>query len=138
MAKVLAKGAVILVDDSAGTPRDISADVVSYEIKQSANKVEVTGMTEGSHNFIPGEPTYEVTLDVKWNSAATTGGRTVLQGILLSTTSKTVKITPESGGQYFSGEFMLDALNPKGAVAGAIELGSAQFSVMGATAPSWT
>lgn len=135
--KISAKGAVIAVDDSAGTARTISADIDSFEIEQDAGKLEVTGFGEGSKNYIPGMPVYGITLNVKWNSTATTGAWTVLKGIFNSTTSKTVSITPEVGGQTLSGEFMLDALPAKGTPDGVLEIGSVHFSVMGATAPAW-
>lgn len=135
--KISAKGAVINVDDSGGTPRNISTSVVSYTIEQDAGKIDVTGFGEGSQNFIPGLPVIGISMEIKWDSTATTGARTVLQGILYSTTSKTVSITPESGAQTFSGEFMLDSLNPTGTPAGDIQLGTAHFSVMGSTAPGW-
>lgn len=137
MAKVSAKGSVISVDDSGGSLRDISSDCVSFEIEQDAGKIEVTGFGDGSKNFIPGMPVKGITLDVLWNSAATTGARTVLQGILGSTTSKTVTIVPEAGGEGFSGEFMLDNLPVKGAPDGALQIGSVHFSPMGAVAASW-
>lgn len=135
--KISAKGAVIQVDDSGGTLRNISSDCISYELEQDAGKIEVTGFGDGSKNYIPGLPVYGITLTVKWNTTATTGARTVLQSILNSSTSKTVSVQPESGGQTLSGEFLLDSLNVKGSPDKDIELGSVHFSVMGSTAPAW-
>lgn len=137
MAKISAKSAVIIVDDSGGTPRTISSDVVSYSIDYNVDSPEVTGFGDGSHNFIPGLKVVGVTLEVLWNSAATTGAYTVLSGIVGSSSSKTVSLTPEIGGPTLSGEFMLTGLTPSGAPGDAIKLGSAKFVVMGATAPSW-
>lgn len=135
--KISAKGAVIVVDDSGGTARTVSSDCVSFELEQDAGKIDVTGFGDGSKNYIPGLPVYGITLNFLWNSTATTGARTVLQGIFLSTSSKTVAITPESGGQTLSGEFMLDGLPVKGTPDGSVEIGTVHFSVMGSTAPSW-
>lgn len=136
--KISAKGAVIAVDDSGGSPQTISGDVYSFEIEQDAGKIEVTGFGNGSKNYIPGMPVYGITLSIYWNSTATTGARTVLQGIFGSTTSKTVTITPEAGGQALSGEFMLDNLPVKGTPDGDLDIGTVHFSVMGSTAPSWS
>lgn len=136
--KISAKDAVIIVDDSGGTARTISSDCISFELEQDAGKIEVTGFGDGSKNYIPGMPVKGITLSVLWNSTSTTGARTVLQGILGSTTSKTVSITPESGGQTFSGEFMLDALPVKGTPDGNLEIGTVHFSPMGSTAASWS
>jgi hypothetical protein len=135
--KISAKNAVIVVDDSGGTARTISVDVNSFELEQDAGKVEVTGFGDGSKNYIPGMPVYGVTLNVLWDATATTGAWTVLKSIFNSSTSKTVSITPEVGGQTMSGEFMLDALPVKGTPDGVLEIGSVHFSVMGATAPTW-
>lgn len=139
MAKVSAKGAVIEVDDTGGTARTISSDVLSYEIQYQNDTPEVTGFGDGSHNFIVGQKVIGVTMDVLWNSAATTGAFTVLKGIVADGTTVTVKITPESGAEYFSGEFLCTGISPSGAAAGdPIKLGSVNFVVSGTTAPGWT
>ena len=137
MAKISAKNAVIAVDDSGGTARTISSDCQSYEIEYNVNPLTVTGFGDGSENFTPGLLVTGVTLDVYWNTTATTGAMTVLKGIVGSTSSKTVTITPEVGGPVFSGEFMCDGIKPASSVDGVIMLGSVHFSVMGATAPTW-
>jgi hypothetical protein len=137
MAKISAKGAVIVVDDSAGAPQTISNDVSSFEIEYNVDPLEVTGFGEGSKNSVPGLRAIGVTLDVFWNSAATTGAFTVLKGIVGATTSKTISITPEGSGAVFSGEFMCDGITPGSSVDGVISLGSVHFSVMGSVAPSW-
>jgi hypothetical protein len=137
MAKVSAKGAVIALDDSAGTPRTISTDVESYEIQYAVDPVEVTGMNEGSHNFIPGQLIIGVTLNLYWNGAATTGAWTVVRGIIGSSTSKTLSITPESGGVALSGEYMCTGVTITGSPSTDIKLGAVKFEVMGSTAPAW-
>lgn len=137
MAKISAKNAVISVDDSAGTPRDISADCKSYEIEYGVDPLDITGFGEGSKNYTPGMRVIGVTLEVFWNKAATTGAYTVLKSIVASTSSKTVSILPETAGETLSGEYMIDKIGPKAGVDGVIELGSIHFSVMGAVAPAW-
>ena len=137
MAKQSAKNAVILVDNSAGAPQDISKDCVSYELQYDVDSVEVTGFGEGSHNFIPGQRVIGITLDVLWNSLATTGAMTVLYPIVGHATSKTVSVQPEGTGLALSGEFMLEGIKPAGEPGGAIKLGSCKFSVMGAVAPTF-
>lgn len=137
MAKVSAKGAVIALDDSAGTPRTISGDVESYEIQYAVDEVEVTGMNEGSHNFIPGQLIVGVTLNLFYNSAATTGAWTVVRGIIGSTSAKTLSITPEAAAVALSGEFMCTGVQITGNPGSDIKLGAVKFSVMGSTAPTW-
>jgi len=78
-----------------------------------------------------------VTLNLFYNSAATTGAWTVVRQIIGSTTSKTLAITPEVGGLTLSGEYMCDGISMTGSPSTDIKLGAVHFSVMGATAPSW-
>ena len=141
MAKISAKGAIIYVDDSAGTPRDISTNCVSYEIQQDAGALDVTGFGDGSKNFIPGLPVVGITLDVLYNSGTSDSCTSILRGILNSSTAKTVTIQPETSdvgtSDVFTGEYMLDAFGVKGTPDGSLQIGSIHFSVMGATGPSW-
>ena len=138
MAKFSGKSAIVTVDDSAGTPRTISADVTNYDIEDGAPGQDVTGFGEGNINYIPGQKQQKITLTVLWNTAATTGAMTVLRGIVGSTTSKTVTITPEGSGLAFSGEFMCEGITPSGSADGApISLGTVSFLPMGGVAAAW-
>lgn len=134
MAKTSAKNANIMVDNSATTPVDISKDVDSFTIEQDAGKVEVTGFSDGGKNYIPGMPVYGITMDVFYDASV---AWLVLAGILNSITSVTVKVTPEVGGPFTSGEYMLDALPLAGKPSGAITVGTVHFSPMGSVAPTW-
>ena len=136
MAKMSGKAAIVVVDDSAGTPRTISGDVKGYTIEYNIDPLEVTGFGDGSKNYVPGLLVTGISLDVIWNSAATTGAYTVLKSIIGAATSKTVSVTPEGTGIAYSGEFMLDGISPKSSPDGIVELGSVHFSVMGAVAPT--
>lgn len=137
MAKFSAKGAVITIDNAAGEPQDVSTDIISFDIEEDAGALEVTGFGDGSKNFIPGMPVTGVTFEFLYDPATTSGATTILRGILNSSTSKTVTIKPEPAGKTLSGELMLDSLSTSGTPAGEIKHGSAHFSVMGATKPSW-
>ncbi len=138
--KISAKAAAISVDDSGGTPRDLSTQLKNIEINQQIGEKEVTGF-QAVANFIPGLPIHEIKADVYFDSTATTGAFTVLRGIFGSSTSKTISITPEVGGVTYSGEFMLCNLPVKGVPADPLMLGSVTFKVMAvagvATAPAW-
>lgn len=137
MAKMSAKNAVINIDDSTGTPQNVSADCVSFDIKQDAGKNEVTGFGDGTKNYIPGMPVTEISFDFLWNSSTTSGAQSVLKGIYNSVSSKTVSIKPDTGGLTLSGEFMLDNLPAAGKPDGNLQLGKVTFSVYGSTAPAW-
>jgi len=137
MAKFSAKDAVIWIDDSSETSRNVSTDIISFEIEEDAGALEVTGFTDGSKNFIPGLPVVGVTFEFLYDTHTTSGATVILRGILNSSTAKSVYIKPETAGQALSGEFMLDALNTAGTPAGELRHGTAHFSVMGATKPAW-
>ncbi len=137
MAKFSAKDAVITIDNAAGSPQTVSTDIISFDIEEDAGAIEVTGFGDGTKNFIPGMQVKGITFEFLYDTATTSGATTILKGILNSNTAKTVTIKPESAGQTFSGEFMLDALSTSGTPAGELKHGTAHFSVMGGTAPSW-
>ena len=137
MAKFSAKDAVITIDNAAGSPQTVSTDIISFDIEEDAGAIEVTGFGDGTKNFIPGMQVKGITFEFLYDTHTTSGATTILKGILNSNTSKSVTIKPESAGQTFSGEFMLDALSTSGTPAGELKHGTAHFSVMGATAPSW-
>lgn len=141
MSKASAKGAIIYVDDSAGTARDISTNCVSYEIVEDQGALDVTGFGDGSKNFIPGLPTVGITLDVLYNTGTSDSCTAILRGILGSSTSKTVSIQPETSdvgsSDVYTGEYMLDSFPVKGTPDGTLQIGSIHFSVMGATKPGW-
>lgn len=137
MAKYSAKNAVITIDNAAGSPQTVSTDVTSFEIEEDAGAIEVTGFGDGSKNYIPGLPVVGVTFEFLYDTATTSGATTILRGILNSTSSKTLTIKPEADGLTLTGEFMLDALNTSGTPDGELKHGTAHFSVMGSTKPSW-
>ena len=137
MAKFSAKGAVITIDNAAGSPQDVSTDITSFEIQQDAGIIEVTGFNDGTKNYIPGLPVTGLTFEFLYDTHTTSGATVILKGILNSATSKTVTVKPESAGQTLSGEFLLDALTTKGTPDGSLQHGTCHFSVMGTTAPSW-
>ncbi len=138
--KVSAKGAVITLEDSSSTTRTISGDVDSYEIQWAYPPQEVTGFGDGANNFIPGLLAVGCTLNMFWNTAASTGAYTVVRGILGSATmTPLLTITPESGGPVFSQVVMCDGINIGGSASGSpIRLGSVHFSVVGTAAPTLT
>lgn len=142
MAKISAKAAAVSVDDSGGSARAITNDVKGYTVEYTVESVDITGFGE-PQNFTPGVSINKVSLDVYWNTAATTGAMTVLRGLVAAyqaggATSSTLTITPESGGIAFSGEFMCTGIHPAGQAQGsAVELGTIEFLPMGSVVGAW-
>lgn len=136
MGKISAKDATITVDDAADTAREISTDVISYEIQWGIEPHDVTGFSDGWKNSIPGQYIAGITLNCLWNTLADTGAYTVLSGIL-NDGAKTVTILAD--GEEFEGEFMLDGVEVGGNADGTpISLGSCHFSPAGTTIAAWT
>jgi hypothetical protein len=137
MAKVSARLAVITLTDPT-TARTISGDVAAYEIEHSAGLVEVTGFNEGGANFVPGLPVHSVTLDLYYNSAATTGAWTVMRAIIAAGTAATMTIRPEgSSGLTLTFVCFPESLPVSAAPADGLKIGSVKFVQMGSTAGSW-
>ena len=134
--KTTAKNLVITLTDPT-VARTISADVAAYDIEQSAGMLDVTGFGEGGQNFVPGLPVHGVTLDLFYNSAATTGVWTVLRAIMAAGTAATMTLRPETTGLTLTFVCFPESLPVSGTPAGELKIGSVKFVQMGATAGSW-
>lgn len=128
MAKMSAKGAVIVINSQTIT------DVISYNINYAVDTLDVTAFTDGAHNFAPGMPVRDMTMDILWNTTATTGALTVLLPLVGTTT--TVSITPEGTGKIFTGTFLVVNINPQGTPTSEIKLGTVKFVPGTSSAPT--
>lgn len=137
MAKTTGKNAIVTMDDSGGTARTVSADVASYSIEFTNNPEDVTGLGEGGQNFTPGLRVTKLTLEMYYNSAATTGSWTVVNGAIGSATSKTVTIQPEGTGLTLTGEGMYNMTGISGGADGTPLKFSVEVLPMGAVAWAW-
>jgi len=136
--KISAKGAVITLDNSAGSPQNISTGVTSYEIQWAIESHDVTGFSDGWKNNIAGQAIAGVTLNCLWDSTATVGTWTVIRPIIGHATANTLSITPESGGLAFSGEFLCTGVTVSGSADGSpIQMGAVQFVPKGVTIATW-
>lgn len=132
MAKVSAKNAVIIIHGN-----DLSKDAVSYNVTDQVDSVEVTGFTEGTHNFVPGLLNGNLTVDFLWNSS--TGGAFTILSPLVGTTGSTVSIYPEvAGGKRWTGVFFLKGITVSGSPADSVKLGSCEFVVNSTVTPAWS
>jgi hypothetical protein len=134
--KVSAKGAVVTLTDPT-TARTISGDVASFEIEHNAGLLDVTGFNEGGQNFVPGLPVHSVTLDLFYNSAATTGAWTVMRAIIAAGTACTMTIKPEAAGLTLTIICFPACLPVSAAPDGTLKIGSVKFVQMGSVAGSW-
>lgn len=142
MAKTTSKAGVIILDDGSYAPQTISKDCLTYTVNYKQNAEDITGFGEGSQNFTPGLLVTDVSIDMLWNTLATTGAYTVIKSIMAaqlagSFAGCTLSVQPESSGLKWVGEVMCEGFTITGsAQGGAILLGTVNFKVFGATAPT--
>ena len=110
MAKYpVAGNSYIEVDDSGGTPRNLSAYVEEIgPLGQDVSFLDVTGLNDTSQRIIAGvEPGQELVLRGAFDNTAATGPDAVLSGIVGKT--GTVSYAPagnSSGQRKITGEFL--------------------------------
>jgi len=135
MAKQTGLGDYLAVDDSGGTPRDISNDVTSYSISVPQNMFEVTGVDKSAVERIVGLNDYTVTINGVFDKASTkshdvfktrTGTRTVTIAIGGNTTGY-----PELEAEMLVTEYNLERGDD-----GALTW-TAGLSLQDGTTPTW-
>lgn len=132
MPKLSAKNGIILINGYS-----FSTYANAYEGTFDMGKIDVTGFSDAVQNFIPGLPMGNLTVNMFWDSTATTG----VHAALSSLPTGVVSVMPE--GNSISGTtaapavtmpFKLANYTPRGEVAGAIELGTLNFELNGGAA----
>jgi hypothetical protein len=104
----------VLVDDSGGTARDISAAVNNVsEVGLTFDETEVTGFSDGVKNFTLGHPSAEIEISGPFSNLADTGAHTVfnsIDGVETATKTVTIQIgiraAPAGGDPEFEGEYV--------------------------------
>lgn len=127
MAKVSAKDAIILIKGY-----NLSTYGTAYETDTNMNPIDVTGFTDGSKNFIPGNKTASIKADLLYDSAALKS-----HAALKSLGTGVVTILPEGstlGNPSISMPYMQGNYTPKGDPNSAISVGTIEFLNYGNTA----
>ena len=88
MAKQSGLGDAVLVDDSAGTPRDLSTDITSYEIGNSQNLLDATSISKSAMERIIGLGDVTISLSGVFD-AATNMAHDVFKTIASTTATRT-------------------------------------------------
>lgn len=132
----------VLLDDSGGTARDISASVDNISgTGLRFDQTDVTAYSDGVHNFTLGHPEAEIDLSGPFNNVATTGAHTILATIIdapysQDTYTLTVQIgiraAAAGGDPEFEGEYLVTdyTVNGDGTWSAHLVPGSA-------TVPAW-
>lgn len=105
----------ILIDDSGGTARNLSGDLIPGSLQGGGfvyDTAEMTGVSDAAKNYLAAHPTSEISADFHMNDTATTGSLTVLNA--RQGTGGTLEIrwgqngaAPTSGDPQWDGEYVL-------------------------------
>lgn len=102
-------------DDSGGTARDLSGDLIADSLNGpgfSAGEVDMTGASETVGNYLADRLENTVTARFHMNDTATTGASTVLNGTLQTVGTLTIQFgengaAPAAGDLEWEGEYVL-------------------------------
>ncbi len=104
----------ILLDDSGGTPRDITASVSTIGgIGLSNEQVDVTTLSDSVMQYLSGRGDSTIELGGPFNNTATTGAHGVLSGLNGTNTAATLTIqigiraAPTTGDPEWEGEYVV-------------------------------
>jgi hypothetical protein len=135
MARAHGKDHAFKIDDSGGTLRDISTHVTSVSGLPGTRPLsDATGAQATGESSLPGIPGATFTVNGWFDTAATTGSHTVLNGIRLATATSSFEYGPGGGAASaikYSGECWLESLNYNAELTGTVSF-EAQFKLDGA------
>lgn len=131
-------------DDSGGTARDLTGDLVVGSLGNGGgltyDEADMTGVSETVYNYLSGHATSEISANFHLNDTATTGAFTVLKatGGLVGTLTLQYGqngAAPTSGDPEWEGEYVL--LSNSVQLDGNKFVLSCTWKPSGATAPAW-
>ena len=103
------KIASFLVDDSAGTPRDIKGSVLSFDPGSSINLYDTTTIDSDQMEREQGLKDQELTISAMVTDDSNVG--TVPVFLLNQTGKRTVKVQLEDSALYYNGEMLIENAN---------------------------
>lgn len=129
-------------DDSGGTPRDLSGDLVPGTVSGGGlifDEVEMTGVSNTVKNYLSGHANSEIRGQFYVNDTATTGSLTVLKGMHGAVGTLTLQWggggTPAADDPEWEGEYTL--LECGIVLAGNKPVISCRWLPGSSTAPAW-
>lgn len=136
----------MLVDDSAGTPRDLSADIVPGSVQGGGivyDQLDASGISEGVRSYLAGMGDAPISCRFYMNNTPTTGAFTVINAINGDNDGGTLTMqwgekgnAPTAGDPEFEGEYVafMQAVDFQNQIAGF----NCEFKkVQGAADPAW-
>ncbi len=139
----LERGFRFWFDDSGGTPRDLSGDLVPGSINVGGltlDEVDLSGVSETVYNYLGGHATSIIGARFHMNDTASTGSSTVLnamQGLVGTATAQwgSEGAAPATGALEWEGEYVL--LKNEIVLDGNKFVHDCEFKPSGSTAPAW-
>jgi len=131
------------LDDSGGTARDLSGDLIPGSVSGGGltfDEADMTGVSETVRNYLAGHAASVWTFQCHMNDTATTGATTVLNGIVGSTGTLTAQwgqsgAAPTTGDPEWEGEYVV--LDNTVVLAGNTFAHQVTCQPTGSTAPAW-
>ena len=136
MPKSTGLAMAVSVDDSGGTLRVISNDVLSCTFGTPRGQQDVTGLDKSAIERLLLLADGTVSLTVAYNTAALTGSHTVLKTISSNSNNRTVTLTP-TGGSSLTMEMIGTNYSLTRGQDGALT-GTAEFALADGAVPTWT
>lgn len=133
----------ILLDDSGGTARDITASVSTIGgIGLSNEQVDVTTLSDSVMQYLSGRGDSTIELGGPFNNTATTGAHVVLSGLNGTNTAATLTIqigiraAPTTGDPEWEGEYVV-LTYPVNVGLNEVTWSATLKPAFGASAPAW-
>jgi len=133
----------VLLDDSGGTPRDITASLSSIgDVGITHDQADVTALNDAVMQYLAGRGDADIQFSGPFNNTATTGAHTVFTGLNGTNTAATltvqfgIRAAPTTGDPEFEGEFVVTKY-VVGADMNAPTWSASLKPAFGAAAPAW-
>jgi hypothetical protein len=138
MAKSSGITSTVSVDDSAGALKDISNDVLSFEIATPRGMVDITGLDKSAIERLLLLTDGTVSLTMQFNPTATTGQHAVFRTMSSSSVTRTVTIVINSTPTAtLSMEMLCNEYNVSRGADGNIQP-TASLSLANGAVPTWS
>lgn len=137
------RGIKVLVDDSGGTARDLTTDLIPGSLSGLgviSGEIDMSGVTQDK-NYLADVSDTTLTMNFHMNNTAATGATTVLNGIVGgAAVTVTIQfgengVAPDTGDPEWEGEYICMSA-PVSADGGRL-IHSCTFRPTGSTAPAW-
>lgn len=133
----------VLLDDSGGTPRDITSSISSIgDIGIAYDQADVTAINDSVMQYLAGRGDADIQFSGPFNNTATTGAHAVFTGLNGANTAATltvqfgIRAAATNGDPEFEGEFVVTSYLVGGDM-NSLTWSASLKPAFGAAAPAW-